>query len=89
MRYTQVEISLGNKRDVIWLPVPEGKAKVGEKITRIGYDYACAPTENPEVLEDWIISQVCITMDENSLPPKAKKADKFNRKSTTTSHITI
>lgn len=81
MLYTQIELTYGKRQVVVWIPVPAGKAKVGEVVTRTMYDYACAPTEDPEILEDWTITQVCTTLQEEDLPVNAKKVINFNRES--------
>jgi len=53
--FTQVELTSPSGRiEVWWLPVPDGKAKVGEKIANNG--------------EDWTISQVCTTLLEKDIP---------------------
>lgn len=83
--YTQVELTSpdGKKIEVWWLPVPEGKARVGEKITRRVND-ACFGHN-----EDWVISQVCMTMHEDDLPSKAKKAKDFRFESSTLTYMSI
>lgn len=89
MKYTQVELALDNQREVFWIPVPEGKAKVGEIITRTTHDWSCAPTESNEIKEDWKIIQVCTTLPENSIPKDAKIARNFKRISSTVATMSI
>ena len=88
MHYTQIELTSPNKKeiDVWWLPVPEGKARVGEKITR----KVPHPTiKDAFVSEDWTISQVCLTLLDEDLPPKSKKAESFRFESSTLTYMSI
>lgn len=66
MHYTQVELSLNDISEVWWLPVPEGKAKVGEQIL---HKYGA----------EWTITQVCVTLDESGVPWDARVARGFVR----------
>ena len=62
MSYTQIELTGPEKqKEVLWIPVPEKKAKVGEKIHRRG--------------EEWTISQVCTTLDREHIPSGQKIID--------------
>lgn len=85
MHFTQVELTSPDNRtiNVVWLPVPSGKAKVGEKITRRISD-ACFGHN-----EDWVISQVCVTLLEEDLPPNAKIAKDFHRESSALTYMSI
>lgn len=90
MLHTQVELtSPTGDREVWWLPVPSGKAKVGEKITRNMIDYACAPTEDAEYQEDWTITGVFTTLREEKIPNSARVAKNFKRESQTLAFMSI
>lgn len=94
MHYTQVELTAPKDRetDTWWLPVPVGKAKVGEKIVRQLYDQASAPTEDPFYEEEWTITQVGLTLREEDLRdliPKAKLAEGFRRESQTLAYMSM
>lgn len=75
MQYTQVEIALDDRKDVIWLPMGEGQLKVGQKITRRSH--------SGELCE-WTIIQVCVTLREDSIPKTSKKATKIPQLTNTT-----
>lgn len=79
-KYTQVQLtSPQGDQEVWWIPVPDGRAKVGEKIIRTMYDQACGIAENPLYNEEWSITQVCTTMDLENLPKDARVATGFKR----------
>lgn len=66
MHFTQVELtSPSGEVEVWWLPVPEKRAKVGEKLTHFG--------------QDWTITQVCTTLRKEDIPAKARIAHEFTR----------
>ena len=76
MPFTQVELTGPNKqREVLWLPVPEKKAKVGEKIMRSG--------------EPWTISAVCTTLELESIPAGHKVVSELNFQSETVYYMSI
>lgn len=76
MLHTQVELtSPTNEVEVWWLPVPAGRAKIGEKITRQSVD--------------WRITQVCTTLPEDAIPAGARIAKNFSREAHTTAYMTI
>jgi hypothetical protein len=91
MRYTQVELtSERNLKEIWWLPVPSGKAKVGEIITRTLFDPACAPTElDPFYEEDWTITMIGTTLKQEDIPAKSRVATNFKRESHTHYHMEI
>lgn len=94
MHYTQVELTAPKNREtgVWWLPVPIGKAKVGEKIIRQLYDQAAAPTEDPFYEEEWTISQIGTTLleeDLRDLIPQARLAECFHRESQTLGYMSM
>lgn len=79
MYHTQVELtdSKGHK-EVWWLPVPQGRAKVGEKITTSTGDRT--------------ITQVCTTVDDDAfrhLKHKVRIASGFTREAQTLSYMSI
>ncbi len=84
MRYTQVELSFDNTTEVWWLPVPEGRAKVSEKVTR-----KMNFSERYTGYEDWVITQVCITLPEEFIPENARLATNFQRQSQTHQYMSI
>ena len=80
MNYTQVELtSPDGILEVWWLPVPEGRAKVGEKITR--------KIVHTDV--DWVISQVCVTLHEESIPTGSRIAKYFIREAQTIAYMSL
>lgn len=88
--HTQIELtSPTGMKEVWWIPVPVGKAKIGEKIERQMYDQACAPTEDPFYSEDWTITQVCTTLAFEDLPKNARIATDFKREAETLSFMRI
>jgi len=95
VHFTQVEITSpgGREREVWWLPVPSGRAKVGERITRyINWNTAAdeeGAKHSGRRTEDWTITQVCTTLLEDDLPVNAKKATAFRREAQTTAFMTI
>lgn len=66
--YTQVEITREGECKVVWLPVSEGTVHVGDKI------YAKEYTHN---YREWVITQVCITLDFNDIPVAGNVAGDF------------
>lgn len=82
MRYTQVELSCDNKCTVWWLPVSEKEIKVGEKITREANCNNLIQHVH-DVLTDWVVSQVCITLDEKDIPVGARISTEFQRETQT------
>lgn len=88
--HTQIELtSPTGVKEVWWIPVPAGKAKVGETITRRMYDQACAPTEDPFYDEDWTITQVCTTLPLTKVPRRARIATDFKREAETLSFMRL
>lgn len=83
MLHTQVELTHQEVTEVWWLPVPAGKAKVGERITRLG-----AAKDGLED-KDWYITQVCLTIDESDIPLPARIASEFHRESQTITYMKI
>jgi hypothetical protein len=76
MHFTQVELtSPSGIIEVWWLPVPEGKAKVGEKIANNGVD--------------WTITQVCTTLLEKDIPKPSRVAFHFKRDEMTVAEMSI
>jgi hypothetical protein len=88
MHYTQVELMSpdGVTSEVLWLPIREKKAKVGEKVTR---KFLVHYSKTSISYEDWTISQVCVTLLEKDLPSFAKKATNFHFESSNTTYISI
>jgi hypothetical protein len=85
--YTQIELTSPNKKvEVWWLPVPSGKAHAGEKITR---RVPCLLFKDRYTLEEWTISQVCLTLLEEDLPPKVRMATSFEFESSTLTYMSI
>ncbi len=88
--YTQVELtSPRGEVEVIWLPVPVGRAHVGEKITRTETRLSDHMRGDQHYEEDWTISQVCITLLAEDLPPKARVAKTFHREAQTIAYMSI
>ena len=74
MLYTQIELTYKDISEVWWIPTPAILPKVGEVIERV------APTSQGDGYigsQDWEITQVCVTLDEAILPPKARIAESF------------
>lgn len=96
MYYTQVELTAPKNREseTWWLPVPEDRAKVGEKITRT-FNVSTAPDEEGakhgiSITEEWTITQVCTTLREEDLRElilNAKIAEGFERESQTLAYM--
>lgn len=83
--YTQVELtSPRGDIEVVWLPVPIGRAHVGEKITRSMLKDGAHVSE-----EDWTISQVCITLLAEDVPANARLAKGFHREAQTIAYMSI
>jgi len=101
VHYTQVELTSpdGKSSEVVWLPVPEGRAEVGERITRkIPEDIRRSMQREDEAkgrititphVWDWTVTQVCVTLLEEDLPANAKKATNFHREAQTTAYMLI
>lgn len=96
MHYTQVELTPpdhSQKPEVWWLPVPEGRAKVGETITR-QFQGHTAPDDDgarhsASYSEDWVITQVCTTVLEENIPTPARIASGFVREAQTIAYMSI
>lgn len=89
MLYTQVQLSLGDRNEAWWLPIPPGKAKVGEKITRFRTQRT---TFLEQVEEYWTITQVCTTLQEEQireLIPNARMATDFHRTAETVAYMAM
>ena len=85
MFHTQVELTSPNGKDteIRWLPVPEGKAEVGEKVSRFIND------DQHAVKEEWTITRVFTTLPEESIPSLARIATGFHRTAQTVYHMSI
>lgn len=78
MKYTQVELTSGARREVWWIPVPSGRAKVGERLAH-------------ESLF-WQITQVCTSLSKESLLsllPDVRVAHDFKRQEENLSYISF
>jgi hypothetical protein len=83
MNYTQVELTHKDETEIWWIPVPEGKAKVGETITR-------SITNTIGIhSQEWTVSQVCLTLREEDIPTDARKASGFRREAHTIAFMSI
>lgn len=81
MRFTQVELTFGGTTEVWWLPLPSNKITIGETIKRIDKNFK-------EEFQEWKVTQICITLDEEQVPHDARMGWHFMRESQTESFLT-